>query len=93
MMYYHSKKNNVRSGTMTANSFKWKHYQSEIILLCVRWYIKYTLSYRNLEEMMQERGLHINHTTIMRWIHQYGSEIEKKIRKHLKLHLSISYLV
>ena len=69
---------------MAANSFKWKHHQSEIILLCVRWYLKYPLSYRHFEEMMQERGLHINHTTIMRWVHQYGPEIEKRIRKHLK---------
>ena len=69
---------------MAVNSFKWKHYQLEIILLCVRWYLKYPLSYINLEEMMQQRGLHINHTTIMRWVHQYGPEIEKRIRKHLK---------
>lgn len=69
---------------MAPNSSKWKYFQSEIILLCVRWYLKYPLSYRNLEEMMQERGLHINHTTIMRWVHQYGLEIVKKIRKHLK---------
>ena len=69
---------------MTSNSFKWKHYQSEIILLCVRWYLKYPLSYRNLVGMMKERRLHISHTTIMRWVHQYGPEIEKKIRKHLK---------
>ncbi len=69
---------------MKSNSFKWKRYQSEIILLCVRWYLKYPLSYRNLVEMMQERRLNISHTTIMRWGHQYGPEIEKKIRKHLK---------
>ena len=49
------------------NLFKWKHYQSEIIILCVRWYLKYPLSYRNLQEMMEERGLFINHSTIYRW--------------------------
>jgi len=69
---------------MTSESFKWKHYQAEIILLCVRWYLKYPLSYRNVEEMMQERGLHISLTTIMRWVHQYAPVIESKIRKHLK---------
>ena len=69
---------------MTSTSFKWKHYQAEIILVCVRWYLKYPLSYRNLEEMMQERGLNISHTTIMRWVHQYAPEIEQRIRKHLK---------
>lgn len=68
---------------MTSKSFKWKHFEGEIILLNLRWYLKYPLSYRNLEEMMLERGLDIAHTTIMRWVHQYSPEIEKKIRKHL----------
>ena len=44
--------------------FKWRHYESEIILLCVRWYLRYALSYRDLEEMMRERGLSLDHTTI-----------------------------
>jgi len=47
--------------------FKWRHDESEIILLCARWYLRYSLSYRNLEEMMQERGLPVDHTTISRW--------------------------
>jgi transposase-like protein len=49
---------------MLSNSFKWKHYAGEIILLNVRWYLKYALSYRNLEEMMAERGVKVAHTTI-----------------------------
>jgi transposase, IS6 family len=40
---------------MTKNLFKWKYFESEIILLCVRWYLKYPLSYRMLEEIMAER--------------------------------------
>ncbi len=64
--------------------FKWKHYQPEMILLTVRWYLRYNLSFRDLVEMMEERGLSIAHTTIMRWIHQYGPELDKKIRRHLK---------
>lgn len=64
--------------------FKWKHYQPEIITLCCRWYLKYALSYRNLEEIMNERGLTVDHTTIMRWVHQYSPEINKRIRKYLK---------
>jgi transposase-like protein len=70
---------------MASKSFKWKHYEGVIILLCIRWYLKYPLSYRNLKEMMEERGLKLSHTTIMRWVHQYSSEIEKKIRKYLKM--------
>jgi len=46
--------------------FKWRHYESEIILLCVRWYLRYALSYRDLEEMMRERGLSLDRTTIYR---------------------------
>ena len=46
-----------------ATPFKWRHFESEIILLCVRWYLQYALSYRDLEEMMQERGLSVDHTT------------------------------
>ena len=48
------------------NIFKWKHFLPEIILLCVRWYLKYKLSFRDLVEMMAERGLSIAHTTISR---------------------------
>ena len=68
----------------TKNPFRWKHYEGEIILLNVRWYCSYGLSYRNLVEMMEERGLNLSHTTIMRWVHQYAPEIDKKIRPHLK---------
>ena len=42
------------------NLFKWRHYESEIILLCVRWYLRYALSYRDLEEMVNERGLSVD---------------------------------
>jgi len=69
---------------MPVNSFKWKHYAGEIILLNVRWYLKYALSYRNLQEMMAERGVKVDHTTIMRWVHQYSPEIEKKVRRYLR---------
>ena len=43
------------------NTFKWRHYEGTIILLCVRWYLRYALSYRDLEEMMSERGLSVVH--------------------------------
>ncbi len=69
---------------MSQNLFKWKHFEKEIILLCVRWYLKYPLSYRNLVDMMTERGLIITHTTIMRWVHQYSPIIDERIRKYLK---------
>ena len=46
------------------NPFKGRHSSGEIVLLCVRWYVRYALSYRDLEEMMLERGLKVDHSTI-----------------------------
>jgi transposase, IS6 family len=66
------------------NPFKWRHFEAEIILLCVRWYLRYSLSYRDLEEMMRERGLQVDHTTIYRWMQRYAPELEKRCRPHLK---------
>ena len=53
-------------------------------MLTVRWYLKYSLSYRDLVEMMKERGLGMAHTTIMRWVHQFTPELDKRIRPYLK---------
>src|SRR5450432_614727 len=58
--------------------------EAEIILLCIRWYLRYALSYRDLEGMMRERGLCIDHTTIYRWVQRYAPELEKRCRPHLK---------
>ena len=67
-----------------ANPFNWRHSESEVILLCVRWYLRYALSYRDLEEMMNERGLSLDHTTIYRWVQRYAPELEKRSRPHLR---------
>ena len=64
--------------------FKWKHFQPEMILLNVRWYCRYSLSYRDLEEMMAERGLSVDHSPIHRWVLQYGPELDKRCRPHLR---------
>ena len=68
----------------TENPFKWRHFQSDIILLCVRWYLRYSLSYRDLEEIMLERGLHIDHSTIYRWVQHYAPELDRRCRPHVK---------
>jgi transposase-like protein len=67
------------------NPFKWCHFQSDSILLCVRWYLRYSLSYRDLEEMMVERGLHVDHTMIYRWVQHYAPELERRCRPQLKM--------
>lgn len=67
------------------NPFKWRHFENEIILLNVRWYIRYALSYRDLEEMMMERGLNSGPTPIYRWVQAYMPELEKRVRPHLQI--------
>jgi transposase-like protein len=57
--------------------FAGRHFDREVILLCVRWYLRYKLSLRDLVEMMAERGLELAHTTIMRWVQRYVPEFEK----------------
>ncbi len=64
--------------------FKWRHFQGEIIVLCTRWYLRYSLSYRDLEEMMAERGLKVDHSTIARWVLAYAPELEKRVKPLLK---------
>ena len=58
--------------------FKGRHFDREIIILCVRWYLRFKLSYRDLVEMMAERGVDLAHTTIMRWIQRFVPEFEKR---------------
>jgi putative transposase len=57
-------------------SFKGAHFVKDIILTCVRWYVAYPLSYRQLEEMMQERGVAVDHSTINRWVLKYAPQLE-----------------
>jgi len=68
-----------------SSPFKWRHFEPELILLCVRWYCRYQLSYRDVEEMMQERGLKVDHSTVFRWVQRYAPEINRRIRPHLKM--------
>ena len=60
--------------------FKRRRFPTEVILVCVPWYCKYGISYRDLAEMMQERGVMVDHTTIFRWVQRYAPEIEKRVR-------------
>jgi transposase-like protein len=60
------------------NLFKGRQFDRDIIILCVRWYLRFKLSFRDLVEMMAERGISLAHTTIMRWIARYVPEFEKR---------------
>ncbi len=75
------------------SDFKWRHYQSSVILGCVRWYCKYGISYRELEEMMLERGFEVDHTTLYRWVQHYAPEIEKRLRWYYKPTIGLSWRV
>ena len=63
--------------------FRGRHFQDELIVLCVRWYLRYSLSYRDLEEMMAERGLSVDHSTIARWVSRYAPILNERMRRHL----------
>src|SRR5246127_2870752 len=58
--------------------FDGRHFDREIIVLCVRWYLRFKLSFWDLVEMMAERNLSMAHTTIMRWVHHYTPEFERR---------------
>ena len=64
--------------------FKGRHFEAEIIVLCVRWYLRFGLSFRNLEEMMAERNLHVDHVTIWRWVQRYAPELDRRCRRELR---------
>jgi IS6 family transposase len=67
-----------------ANPFKWRHYPGEIIMWCVRWYLRYPISVAQMGEMTAERGLSISASCIWRWVQIYGPELDKRCRRHLK---------
>src|SRR5260221_393560 len=64
--------------------FKWRQFEPEVILLAVGWYLRFSLSYRDVEELLAERGLHAHHVTVWRWVQRYAPEFQRCLRRHLK---------
>jgi transposase-like protein len=62
---------------------KWRHFAPEIILCGVRWYLRYAVSDRDVEELLRERGLHVDHTTVFRWVQCYAPALDKGCRPYL----------
>jgi len=62
-------------------SFKGTHFVQDIILTCVRWYLAYPLSYRHVEELMQERGVSVDHSTVNRWVLKYNPQLEEAFHR------------
>ena len=67
-----------------AGLFKWRQFEPEVILLAVGWYLRFSLSYRDVEELLAERGLHADHVTVWRWVQRYAPEMQRRLRRHLK---------
>src|SRR3982751_2874797 len=64
--------------------FKGRHFEREVIVLCVRWYLSFKLSSRDLVQMMSERGIRLAHTTILRWVQRYVPEFEKRWSRYAR---------
>ena len=71
-------------GESRAALFRGRHFRDEIIVQCVRWYLRYPLSYRDVEELMAERGLTVDHSTIARWVLRYAPVLNERIRSELR---------
>src|ERR671927_1228802 len=68
-------------GETLAISFKGAHFPTEVILMGVRWYVAYPLSYRHVEELMEERGVPVDHATIQRWVVKYSPLLEEAFHR------------
>jgi transposase, IS6 family len=75
------------------SDFKGRHFEGEVVLWAVRWYCRYGVSYRDLEQMMGERGVSVDHSTIYRWVQKYAPEIEKRLRWQWRAPRSTSWRV
>src|SRR5580700_2613345 len=64
--------------------FKWRQFEPEVILLAVGWYLRFSLSYRDVEKLLAERGLRADHVTVWRWVQRYASEIQRRLRPRLR---------
>ena len=64
--------------------FKGRHFDQEIVVLCIRWYLTFKLSFRDLVAMMSERGIGMAHTTILRWVHHYSPEFERRWKRYAR---------
>ena len=64
--------------------FKWRQFEPEVILMAVGWYLRFSLSYRDVEELLAERGLHADHVTVWRWVQRYAPEVNRRLRSRLK---------
>jgi transposase-like protein len=65
-------------------SFKGRHFTSEVILWALRWYLAFSISYRDLAAMLLDRSVTVDHTTRFRWVQTYAAKLEQRVRRHLR---------
>ena len=64
--------------------FRRRHFDGQVIMLCIRWYLRYCLTLRDVEELMIERGLSVDHSTIGRWVLRYAPELNRRVRREIR---------
>jgi IS6 family transposase len=65
--------------------FRGRHFEAEIVLLCIRWYLRFGLSFRNLEELVAERNVSVDHVAIWRRVQRYALELHQRCRSELRM--------
>src|SRR6476660_6024837 len=75
---------NAPPGLFVRSLFKWRQFEPEVILLAIGWYLRFSLSYRDVEELLAERGLLVDHVTVWRWVQRHAPELERRLRRHLQ---------
>jgi transposase, IS6 family len=85
------------AGLVHAPLFRGRHFADEVITLAVHWYLRFSLSYRDVEELLRERGMAVDHTTVWHWVQRYAPELERRVRRHCapigrKWHLDETYI-
>jgi transposase-like protein len=70
--------------TTARRPFRGFRFPAEVILWAVRWYLRFPVSYRDLEAMLADRGVEVDHVTLYRWVQRFAPELEKRVRRHLR---------
>ena len=81
------------SKKQAVSDFRGRYFKGEIVLWAVRWYCRYGVSYRDLEQMLGERGVSVDHSTIYRWVQRYAPEMKKRLRWQWRQPRSTSWRV
>ena len=68
----------------TARAFRGYRFPAEVILWAVRWYLQFPLSYRDLEAMLADRGVAVDHVSLFRWVQRCAPELVRRVRRHLR---------